>query len=84
MTAANPRGRRTTWGGRRDVRSTLYMATLCAIRCNPPLRTFYQRLVTAGKPKRVALIACLRKLVVLPNALVRHGRTWTLEQSLAA
>lgn len=78
------RGRRTTWGGRRELRSTLYMATLCAIRCNPPLRAFYQRLVAAGKPKRVALIACLRKLVVLLNALVRQCRTWTLEQPLAA
>ena len=49
------------------------MATLCAVRCNPPLRDFYQRLVAAGKPKRVALIASLRKLVVLLNALVVYA-----------
>ena len=73
------RGRRTTWGGRREVRSTLYMATLCAIRCNAPIRAFYQRLVAAGKPKRVALIASLRKLVILLNALVRARRTWVPE-----
>jgi len=78
------RGRRTTWGGRRELRSTLYMATLCAIRCNAPIRAFYQRLVAAGRPKRVALIASLRKLVVLLNALVRQRRTWTPEKPLAA
>jgi len=78
------RGRRTTWGGRRDVRSTLYMATLSAVRYNPPIRAFYQHLVDAGKPKRVALIASLRKLVVLLNALVHQHRTWTLEVPRAA
>jgi transposase len=78
------RGRRTTWGGRREVRSTLYMATLAAIRCNAPLRTFYQRLVQAGRPKRVAIVATLRKLVVMLNALVRQRRPWTSEVPLAA
>lgn len=78
------RGRRSTWGGRRELRSTLYMAALAAIRCNPPLRAFYQRLLAAGKPKRVALIATLRKLVILLNTLVRRRRRWTLEQPLAA
>jgi transposase len=78
------RGRRTTWGGRREVRSTLYMATLAATRFNAPIRAFYQHLVAAGKPKRVALIASLRKLVVLLNALVRQRRTWTPEIPIAA
>lgn len=78
------RGRRTTWGGRRDVRSTLYMATLSAVRYNPSIRVFYQRLIAAGKPKRVALIASLRKLVVLLNALVYQHRAWTLEAPRAA
>jgi transposase len=78
------RGRRTTWGGRREVRSTLYMATLAAIRCNAPLRTFYHRLVLAGRPKRVAIVATLGKLVVMLNALVRQHRLWTPEVPLAA
>jgi len=78
------RGRRTTWGGRRDVRSTLYMATLSAVRYNPSIRVFYQRLLDAGKPKRVALIASLRKLVILLNALVHQHRIWTLEAPRAA
>jgi transposase len=78
------RGRRTTWGGRRELRSTLYMAALTATRRNPGIRDFYQRLLAAGKPKRVALVACLRKLVVLLNALVRHHRRWTLEAPRAA
>lgn len=78
------RGRRSPWGGRRDVRSTLYMAALAAVRCNPPLRDFYQRLLAAGKPKKVALIATLRKLVILLNTLVRHRRHWTPERPLAA
>jgi transposase len=78
------RGRRTTWGGRRELRSMLYMAALSATRCNPEIRAFYQRLVAAGKPKRVALVACIRKLVVLLNALVRQRRQWTLEVPHAA
>lgn len=78
------RGRRTTWGGRREVRSVLYMATLSAVRYNAPLRVFHDRLIAAGKPKRVARIASVRKLVILLNALVRQRRQWTLETPLAA
>lgn len=78
------RGTRRTSGGRRALRSTLYMAALAATRCNPDIRAFYHRLIAGGKPKRVALIACLRKLLILLNALVRHGRAWSPEVPRAA
>jgi transposase len=77
------RGQRTTWGGRKQARSVLYMAAMSAIRCNPDLRAFYARLLARGKPKKVALIATLRKLVVLLNALVRQRRMWTPERVAA-
>jgi transposase len=67
------RGKRAIWGGRADVRSALYMATLSAVRCDPGLRDFYQRLLARGKPPKVALVACMRKLLVHLNAiLARH------------
>ena len=70
------RGRRTTWGGRSGLRAVLYMATLTACRCNPVIRDFYQRLLAKGKLKKVALVACMRKLLTILNALVRDGRPW--------
>lgn len=70
------RGKRTVWGGRGDLRTALYMATLVATRYNPVIRDFYQRLCAAGKPKKVALIACMRKLLVILNSMVKHGQTW--------
>lgn len=70
------RGVRRIRGGRADVRTGLYMATLAAIRCNPILRPIYQRLVAAGKPKKVALTACMRRLLVIVNAMVRHQTRW--------
>ncbi len=70
------RGRRTVWGGRRHVRQTLYMATLVATRYNPTLRAFYQRLCAAGKPKKLALVACMRKLLTILNAMLRDQRAW--------
>lgn len=70
------RGHRRTWGGRGDVRAVLYMATLAAIRCNPTLRDFRQRLLERGKPPKVAMVACMRKLLVMLNAMVRSGRMW--------
>ncbi len=70
------RGKRTTWGGRVTVRTTLYMATLSAVRFNPVIRAFYVRLQANGKPKAVALVACMRKLLTILNAMVRHGTTW--------
>ena len=70
------RGRRGIWGGRAQVRAVLYMATLAATRINPRLRACYQRLVAAGKPPKVALVACMRKLLVLCNALCQRQTTW--------
>lgn len=70
------RGKRTTWGGRRGVRAILYMATLAASRSNPVIAALYQRLRGAGKPPKVALTACMRKLLVTLNAMVRDGRPW--------
>jgi transposase len=71
------RGQRRTWGGRAPVRATLYMATVASVRCNPVLRTFYERLCAAGKPKKLALIACMRKLLTILNAMMRRRVPWT-------
>ena len=70
------RGRRTIWGGRAPVRTALYMATLVATRWNPVIRVFYQRLRTAGKVPKVALVAAMRKLLTMLNAMVHHGTSW--------
>jgi transposase len=70
------RGQRSIWGGRADVRRTLYMATLTAVRHNPPLKAFYDKLVAAGKRKKVALVAAMRKLLGMLNAIAKHGSTW--------
>ena len=70
------RGRRGIWGGRASVRAALYMATLAATRANPPIRAFYQRLVAAGKRPKVALTACMRKLLVRCNALCKQQTLW--------
>lgn len=73
------RGRRTVWGGRGELRAVLYMGTLSATRSNPAIRAFYQRLVAAGKPHKVAMTACMRKLLVILNAMVRDQRAWQHE-----
>jgi transposase len=70
-------GRRTVWGGRVHVRAVLYMATLVATRYNPVIRTFYQRLCYAGKRKKVALTACMRKLLTILNAMLKHRTPWS-------
>ena len=70
------RGRRAVWGGRARVRATLYMATLTAARYNPVIRAFYERLVAAGKPKKVALTACMRKLLTILNAMIARRTAW--------
>jgi transposase len=69
-------GRRVIWGGRGPVRATLYMAMLSATRSNPVLQAFYRRLLQAGKPKKVALIACARRFLVILNAMLRDRRPW--------
>lgn len=70
------RGRRTIWGGRAEVRTKLYMAAVSGIRVNPVLRAAFQHLVAQGKPKKVALVACMRKLLVILNAIVRSQVPW--------
>lgn len=70
------RGKRSIKGGRKHVRRAMYMATLAAIQFNPVIGRFYKRLVAAGKPKKVALVACMRKLLTILNAMVRAGKPW--------
>ena len=70
------RGKRHCWGGRADLRAVLYMTTVTALRCNPVIRAFYQRLVRAGKPKKLAITACMRKLLTILNAMVRDNAAW--------
>lgn len=70
------RGRRTIFGGRAGVRTSLYMAALVATRFNPVIKAFYMRLVAAGKPKKVALVACMRKLLTILNAMLRKNEEW--------
>jgi len=70
------RGHRTIIGGRRMVRTALYMPTICAIRFNPIIRRFYERLRTAGKPPKVAITACMRKLLIILNAIIRKNVPW--------
>lgn len=76
------RGRRTVWGGRARVREALYMGALIASRFNPAIKEFYERLVEAGKPKKVALVACMRKLLVILNAMMRDRTPWRCPHAL--
>ena len=73
------RGHRHIWGGRASVRAALYMAALSAIRCNPVLAAFYQRLRAAGKPGKVALVATMRKLLTILNTMMKYQRSWNPE-----
>ncbi len=70
------RGKRTVWGGRAAIRATLYMAALVASRYNPVIAAFYRRLLQAGKPKKLALTACMRKLITILNAMLRDRKPW--------
>jgi len=70
------RGRRGVWGGRASVRQALHMGTLVATRYNPQIKTFYHRLLQAGKPKKLALTACMRKLLTILNAMLKHKTSW--------
>lgn len=73
------RGKRTVWGGRANVRAVLYMATLVGTRFNPVLKQFYARLLATGKPKKLALTACMHKLLLILNAVLRTHQPWTPE-----
>lgn len=70
------RGQRSIWGGRSDVRRTLYMATLVAVHHNPVFKLFYERLLAAGKLKKVALVAAMRKMLTVLNAIAKSGKHW--------
>ncbi|MBI5166458.1 MAG: IS110 family transposase [candidate division NC10 bacterium] len=70
------KGRRTVWGGRGHLRAVLYMGTVAAIRCNPVIKAFYKRLIQAGKAKKVAITACMRKLLIILNAMFKHKTLW--------
>ena len=76
------RGERSIWGGRCRVRRPLYMATLTAVRHNPAIGSFYNRLLEQGKTKKVALIACMHKLLIILNAMLKHNSTWSNDYSL--
>jgi len=76
------RGRRSVWGGRAKVREALYMGALIASRHNPHIKTFYERLVASGKPKKVALVACMRKLLTILNAVMRDRTPWRSPHAL--
>lgn len=73
------RGKRTIWGGRASVRQTLYMATLVATRYNKTIKAFYERLCNAGKQKKVAIIACMHKLLIIMNAMIKNDQPWRIE-----
>jgi transposase len=74
------RGRRTMWGGRAQVRTGWYMGTLVATRFNPRIKAFYQRLLAAGKSKKVALTACMHKLLTILNAMLKHRTSWHAQE----
>ena len=79
------RGKRTVWGGRARLRAVLYMGALVASQYNPVIRDFYRRLLAAGKPKKLALTACMRKLLVILNSMLKHRSPWRdLTQKVAA
>lgn len=73
------RGKRSIWGGRAEIRSVLYMSTLTAVRCNPVIRAFYQRLIGSGKKHKVAMTACMRKLLTILNIMIKNQTSWNSE-----
>ena len=75
------RGKRRIWGGRARLRAVLYMAAMVASRFNPVIRDFYKRLLAAGKPKKVALTACMRKLLVILNSMLKCRFLWCAERA---
>ncbi len=74
-------GHRKVRGGRHQIRTVMFMATMSAIQCNPVIKATYNRLVDAGKPKKIALIACVRKMIIILNSMVRDGVYWDAETS---
>ncbi|MBA6356351.1 MULTISPECIES: IS110 family transposase [unclassified Colwellia] len=74
-------GQRNIRGGRHKIRTVMYMAMMSAMQCNPVFKTTYQRLVAAGKPKKTAIIACVRKMIIILNSMVRDGVMWDPERN---
>jgi transposase len=77
------RGRRRIYGGRARIRTLLYMAATTAVRSNPVIKAFYERLKSRGKPHKVAMVACMRKMLTILNAMARDGAPWTPEKALS-
>lgn len=75
------RGQRSIWGGRASVRAVLYMATIAAVRHNPVIKALYDRLKRAGKPHQVTMVACMHKLLIICNAILRHRTPWRYQPS---
>lgn len=75
-------GIRVTWGGRASVRRVLYLSTMSAIRCNPTIKIFYKRLRDAGKKPKVAIVACMRKLITILNAMVKNDTVWNVSPGM--
>ena len=73
------RGKRAIWGGRASVRRILYMATLTAMRFNAKIKAFYEKLCAAGKPKKVVITACMHKLLIIMNAMIKNNQPWRIE-----
>jgi transposase len=73
------RGKRFVWGGRANVRAMLYMAALTAKRHNPVVKAFAERLKQAGKPPKVVIVACIRKLLTIMNAMLKHNTPWHIQ-----
>ena len=71
------RGKRYIWGGRADVRTALYMAAMSAIRFNPAIKSFAERLKQAGKPPKVVIVACMRKLLTIMNSVLKNNTSWS-------
>jgi len=71
------KGKRTIWGGRASVRSALYMAAVSAINHNPPIKAFYGRLIQKGKAKKTAIVACMRKLLIVANSMIKNNNDWS-------
>jgi len=80
--SAQKSGKREAWGGRAPLRAVLYISALVATRHNPHIKEFYERLLSAGKPKKVALVACMRKLLTILNALMRDRANWRYPHAL--
>ena len=70
------KGKRMIRGGRHQIRTVMFMSMMSAMQCNPVFKATYQRLVAAGKPKKIAIIACVRKMIVILNSMVRDGVMW--------